>query len=43
MCTLIDTVGQESQDRELQDELNIEENDHDPGIGQCFQRYLYLI
>jgi hypothetical protein len=29
MYIAIDTVG---QDRELQDELNIEENDHDPGM-----------
>ena len=39
----IDTVG---QDRELQDELNTEENDHDPGIKSVsafkVQRDIYL-
>lgn len=43
MYISIDTVG---QDRELQDDLNIEEKDHDPGItsvsaDNAFRKYLY--
>jgi hypothetical protein len=42
MYISIDTEG---QDCELQDELDIEENGHDPGITSvsAFRKYLYSI